>query len=295
MALEIKILRGGDEHILDNVADGVFDGSIDDALRSEFLRDPRHHLSVAIESGIVVGFASAVHYVHPDKPPQLWINEVGVAPSHQRKGIAKGVLSTLMSVGRELGCTEAWVLTDEGNAAARALYQSAGGAETPHVMVSFPLASRSNPNLIQTIQVFGRFRAGQPQLKRLLVLGLVVRRRLGSGLGRAAIEPVDRTGVGRGRQGAPPWLARRACRAPTPCCASRRRTTCGLAAAGGAAARSTARARRCPRRKARSTASAGTPAAATAMAADARGWRRSQSLSAVPNDALMRVSMTSTE
>ena len=26
----------------------------------------------------IVGFASAVHYVHPDKPPELWINEMGV-------------------------------------------------------------------------------------------------------------------------------------------------------------------------------------------------------------------------
>jgi hypothetical protein len=23
---------------------------------------------------VVVGFASAVHYVHPDKAPQMWIN-----------------------------------------------------------------------------------------------------------------------------------------------------------------------------------------------------------------------------
>jgi aminoglycoside 6'-N-acetyltransferase I len=139
MALEIRILRAGDEHILGNVADGVFDRPVDDALRSEFLRDPRHHLSVGIEDGVVVGFASGVHYVHPDKPPQLWINEVGVSPSHLRKGMAKGVLSALLSVGRELGCTEAWVLTDETNAAARALYRSSGGVETPQIMVSFPL------------------------------------------------------------------------------------------------------------------------------------------------------------
>jgi ribosomal protein S18 acetylase RimI-like enzyme len=141
MTLEIRILRAGDEHLLDNVADGVFDGPVDAALRSEFLRDPRHHLSVGIENGVVVGFASAVHYVHPDKPPQLWINEVAVAPSHQRKGIAKDVLSALMSLGRALGCTEAWVLTDEANVAARALYQSAGGMETAHLMVSFPLGA----------------------------------------------------------------------------------------------------------------------------------------------------------
>ena len=144
MAFEIRILQAGDERILDSVADGVFDWPVDGALSSTFLRDPRHHLCVCIEDGIVVGFGSAVHYVHPDKRPQLWINEVGVAPSHRRRGIAKAVLSTLMSIGRDLGCTEAWVLTEEANAAARALYRSAGGIETPQVMVSFPLGSPSN-------------------------------------------------------------------------------------------------------------------------------------------------------
>jgi aminoglycoside 6'-N-acetyltransferase I len=139
MELEIRTLRAGDAHVLRGVADGVFDAPIDDGLASEFLADPRHHLCVGIENGIVVGFASAVHYVHPDKPPQLWINEVGVSPSHQGRGVGKKVLSALLAIGRELGCSEAWVLTDADNAPARALYRAAGGVETPHIMVSFAL------------------------------------------------------------------------------------------------------------------------------------------------------------
>jgi ribosomal protein S18 acetylase RimI-like enzyme len=99
METETRILRAGDEHILTNVADGVFDHPIDSTLTTEFLRDPRHHLCVGIQEKIVVGFASAVHYVHPDKSSQLWINEVGVSPSYQRKGIAKAVLNALFSLG----------------------------------------------------------------------------------------------------------------------------------------------------------------------------------------------------
>ena len=139
MALEIRLLRAGDAHVLDRSPTGSSMAPSSTHLRSEFLRDPRHHLSVGIEDGVVVGFASAVHYVHPDKPPQLWINEVAVSPAHQRRGIAKAVVAALLSVGRELGCTEAWVLTDEVNVAARALYRSAGGTETAHLMVSFPI------------------------------------------------------------------------------------------------------------------------------------------------------------
>jgi GNAT superfamily N-acetyltransferase len=113
METEIRILRAGDEHVLTNVADGVFDHPIDSTLTAEVLRDHRHHLCVGIQEGIVFGFASAVHYVHPDKSSQLWINEVGVSPSHQREGIATALLTALLSLGRELGCTEAWVLTEE--------------------------------------------------------------------------------------------------------------------------------------------------------------------------------------
>jgi hypothetical protein len=44
----------------------------------------RSETVVARDASVVVGFASGVHYVHPDKSPELWINEVGVARSHCR-------------------------------------------------------------------------------------------------------------------------------------------------------------------------------------------------------------------
>ncbi|WP_312165284.1 GNAT family N-acetyltransferase [Phenylobacterium sp.] len=138
--MEVRLLSAGDLAILDQVADEVFDERVDPGLWAEFLADPRHHLAVALDGGVVVGFASAVHYVHPDKPPQLWINEVGVAPTHQRRGLARALLDALLALGRRLGCSEAWVLTDEENAAARAAYRSVGGEETTGVvMVTFPL------------------------------------------------------------------------------------------------------------------------------------------------------------
>jgi ribosomal protein S18 acetylase RimI-like enzyme len=129
MPIEIKILRSGDEQVLMNVANEVFDNPIDANLTKEFLADPRHHIAVAIDDGLVVGFASALHYVHPDKPPELWINEVAVAPTHRRLGLGKAVLKSLFEVGRAHNCTVAWVLTDRTNTAAMALYASVGGTE----------------------------------------------------------------------------------------------------------------------------------------------------------------------
>lgn len=139
----IKILTADESAILDNVAPDVFDHDIDPKLVAEFLADDRHHLAVAIDEGQVIGFASGVHYVHPDKPPELWINEVGVADSHQGRGIGKALMRALLGHGGKLGCTEAWVLTERSNQAARALYASTGGHEAPEdpVMFSFSINS----------------------------------------------------------------------------------------------------------------------------------------------------------
>jgi len=55
MALEIRVLKRGDENILTNVAADVFDNPVDAGLTREFLEDPRHHIAVAIDDGTVVG------------------------------------------------------------------------------------------------------------------------------------------------------------------------------------------------------------------------------------------------
>jgi aminoglycoside 6'-N-acetyltransferase I len=98
-------------------------------------------MMLAIEDGVVVGMASAVDYVHPDKAPQLWINEVGVAPSHQRRGIGRQLLDALLAHGRTLGCTEAWLGTEVDNVPARALYESAGSKPEKFMLYSFPLGA----------------------------------------------------------------------------------------------------------------------------------------------------------
>jgi aminoglycoside 6'-N-acetyltransferase I len=142
VTIEIRILQANDGWVLERVANDVFDRQIDPRWSDEFLADPRHHLAVAMDGEIVVGMASAVHYIHPDKPPQLFINEVAVAGTHQGRGIGRDVLDALLERGRELGCSEAWVLTDESNSIARKLYASAGGMIEPEptVMYTFPLS-----------------------------------------------------------------------------------------------------------------------------------------------------------
>ncbi|HWF76922.1 MAG TPA: GNAT family N-acetyltransferase [Caulobacteraceae bacterium] len=140
MATTIRVLSAADAPLLERVAEGVFDDAVQPRLAAEFLNDPRHALSVAIVDGVIVGMASGVRYVHPDKPSEFWVNEVGVAPAFHRQGLGKRIMAALLDHARREGCREAWVLTDDDNTAARALYASAGGdAGSPQRMITFRL------------------------------------------------------------------------------------------------------------------------------------------------------------
>ena len=137
----VRVLGPGEVRLLERVAPGVFDNEIDARLAAEFVADPRHHLAVAIDGTTVVGMASAVHYVHPDKPAELWVNEVGVAESHWRRGIGRRLMQALLERGRELGCGQAWVATDAANVAAQGLYSSVGGVPEEAIIFTMPITS----------------------------------------------------------------------------------------------------------------------------------------------------------
>lgn len=141
MAVTVRILQPSDAGLVVGAAPGVFDHAPQIPLTTEFLGDPWHHLIAAIDEGQLVGFISAMHYVHPNKPAELWINEVGVAPARQGKGIGREMLEAMLAHGRTLGCVNAWVLTEKENTAAMRLYASAGGVEAkrPAVMFEFDL------------------------------------------------------------------------------------------------------------------------------------------------------------
>ena len=136
--IEIRLLGPNDLHLLNNVAENVFDDPIVESSAQEFLADPRHRLVVALDNDLVVGFVSAVIYVHPDKPaPELWINEIGVAPPHHRQGIGKALMQAILKEAKQAGCSEAWVLTERENLSAMAMYRSTGGEESSPDPVMF--------------------------------------------------------------------------------------------------------------------------------------------------------------
>ncbi|CAM5431896.1 hypothetical protein MAUB1S_07307 [Mycolicibacterium aubagnense] len=129
MTIEIRRLLPGDDAVLDHVAEEVFDDPVEPARLKAYLAAPNHLMFVALLDGMVVGQCAAVVHRHPDKPVELYIDEVGVSPSFQRQGVARRMLAAMFALGREFGCGEAWVGTEPDNIAARALYENL--AESP--------------------------------------------------------------------------------------------------------------------------------------------------------------------
>ncbi|CAN5916486.1 GNAT family N-acetyltransferase [soil metagenome] len=140
MAIEIRYLGPGDEHVFERVAPDVFDNAFDRETLAHYLATPGHHLIVAISDGEIVGQVAGVVHRHPDlRPTELYIDEVAVTPSKQRQGTARRLLEAAFDLGRELGCAEAWVGTMPDNLPAQALYQRRSLPVEPFVMYVFEL------------------------------------------------------------------------------------------------------------------------------------------------------------
>lgn len=131
--MEIRRLQPADIDTLLRIRDGIFDNPVDPAQARAFLDSDLHHMVVAFDGGQAVAFASGTVLLHPDKPPSLFINEVGTHEDHRRKGHASAVTQALIDHGRGLGCDGIWLGTETGNEAARGLYRKLGAEEFPFV------------------------------------------------------------------------------------------------------------------------------------------------------------------
>lgn len=126
MPVEIVRVGPGEAALLECVAEDVFDEAIDPGLLSAYLAESGHLLVVAVADGAVVGQARGMVHRHPDRPAELYVDNLGVTPGLQRRGIATRMLDELAGWARDHGCTEGWVATETDNDAARRLYEARG-------------------------------------------------------------------------------------------------------------------------------------------------------------------------
>jgi ribosomal protein S18 acetylase RimI-like enzyme len=142
LPVEIERLGPGDVGRL-VAASGLFDDPVTEAGAERFLGRDGHHLLLASIDGSDVGFVSGVETTHPDKGTEMFLYELGVDRAHRGRGVARALVAALRDLAIARGCCGMWVGTDRGNAAALAVYRSAGAAEPePCVTLSWTFAAR---------------------------------------------------------------------------------------------------------------------------------------------------------
>lgn len=127
-------------------AAGLFDAPPQQELVADFLHRPGHHLHLAFdEAGAAVGFVSAVEIVHPDKPVELLVYELGVDEGYRRRGVATALLRSLEALANASGMRGLWVVTEPDNAAALVTYRRFGADEERTVTFTWAPASAPRP------------------------------------------------------------------------------------------------------------------------------------------------------
>lgn len=93
-----------------------------------FLRDPRSHAFVAMDDDeAVVGCAYGYEFFRPDGFWVIVLCDLGVAEPYRQQGLGRELLDAFVAFARAKGHAKMWLFTDAGNAAARRLYEGAGG------------------------------------------------------------------------------------------------------------------------------------------------------------------------
>jgi len=126
--------------LLDRCAPEVFEADILPDSLAAFLDDPRHLMVLAVAEGVVIGKASGTELFHPDKPPQLFINEVDVTPDWQRRGVGRALVAEIVRRARARGCSYAWLGTAVDNAGGNACFGRVPGVERAEDFVLYEWA-----------------------------------------------------------------------------------------------------------------------------------------------------------
>jgi ribosomal protein S18 acetylase RimI-like enzyme len=123
--VEVRRITRADAAVLAR-ASHLFDEPLRADATERFLASDIHHLFLALDDGEPVGMVTGVELTHPDKGTEMFLYELAVAESAQRRGIGTALVEALAALASERGCRGMWVLTDEDNIAAVGTYRKAG-------------------------------------------------------------------------------------------------------------------------------------------------------------------------
>ncbi|MBL8569956.1 MAG: GNAT family N-acetyltransferase [Phreatobacter sp.] len=120
----LRTVGPADASLFARIAPDVFDGPVAPERLAAYLASPEHLMVLAVSDDVIVGQVAGVVHRHPDLPTELYIDNLGVTPALRRQGVGRRLVEAVMALGRERGCSEAWVGTEPDNLPARALYRA---------------------------------------------------------------------------------------------------------------------------------------------------------------------------
>jgi ribosomal protein S18 acetylase RimI-like enzyme len=112
--------------------DAMFDEGVswDAEQGRRFLAHPDTLLLVARWDGEACGFLTAYRLQRFDRRgAEVLLYEIGVKQPFQRRGVGRALVEEVKRWAVEVGADELWVLTENDNTPARALYAATGGRE----------------------------------------------------------------------------------------------------------------------------------------------------------------------
>ena len=136
--MNIKILSPDDDALHIDAIRLLNDGSVISLERSAMLLAELTYVFIVAltDSGVIMGRIYG-HVLHRYEQTDLLLYEVDVVEEHQRKGVGQAMMEFVKTLCVERGYTEAWVLTEDENASARALYSRAGGVVEAYPTVMY--------------------------------------------------------------------------------------------------------------------------------------------------------------
>ena len=92
-----------------------------------FINDNNAFGFIAKDNNNIVGFAYAYTLLRPDGKTMFYLHSIGMLPDYQNNGYGTKLMQFIKDYSIKLGCSEMFVITDNGNPRACHLYEKLGG------------------------------------------------------------------------------------------------------------------------------------------------------------------------
>lgn len=119
----VRLLGKSDAATVEQASD-LFDHPVDPEQLRAFLSSDRDFLWFAFAGEAAIGFASATVILHPDSRPVLFLNEIAVADTAQRRGVGQSLMQAAIAFADMQGWQSTWVLAEQSDDRAMAFYRS---------------------------------------------------------------------------------------------------------------------------------------------------------------------------